>query len=93
MDVKQAVEFAKSYVSDLFANEQIRDVGLEEVEYDEGKAAWLVTVSFVRPSDQPTMRLAVELAMNGVRRSYKVVRISDKEKKIVSVKDRQLIAA
>ena len=35
MDVKQAVRTAKEHVVELFADEPIENVGLEEVEFDE----------------------------------------------------------
>ena len=52
MDVKAAARTAKSYVTDLFADEEITNVGLEEVEFDEGQDRWIVTVGFSRPWDQ-----------------------------------------
>ena len=39
MDVKEAVGTAKKYVDDLFANESIANVGLEEVAFDDTKHA------------------------------------------------------
>ena len=35
MDVKEAVQVAKNYVIELFAEEGIVDVGLEEVDFDQ----------------------------------------------------------
>jgi hypothetical protein len=32
MDVKEAVAIAKQYISDLFSGEQVRNVGLEEMD-------------------------------------------------------------
>jgi len=37
MDVKEAVALAKKYVGEVFAGEPMSDVGLEEVEFDDGK--------------------------------------------------------
>ena len=34
MDVKEAVNTAKAYVAELFANEGLSNLGLEEVEFD-----------------------------------------------------------
>ena len=36
MDVKEAAQVAKTYVRDLFMDEGISDVGLEEIECDGG---------------------------------------------------------
>ncbi len=52
MDVKEAVGTAKKYVDDLFANESIANVGLEEVAFDDTKHAWKVTVGFSRTWNQ-----------------------------------------
>ena len=35
MEVNDAVQLAKDYVADLFEAEQITDVGLEEIVFDE----------------------------------------------------------
>jgi hypothetical protein len=90
MDVKAAVQIAKSYVSDLFSEEQIRNVGLEEVEFDETSREWLVTVGFARSWDE---RSGLEKAMIGVRRSYKVIRLSNVDGHVISVKDRRVAEA
>ena len=35
MDAKQAVQIAKKHVAEIFSDEPIANVGLEEVEFDE----------------------------------------------------------
>ena len=52
MHVKDAARMAKTYLTDLFADEQIMNVGLEEVEFDGMKSAWRITIGFSRPWDQ-----------------------------------------
>ena len=88
MEVKEAVATAKNYIADLFAQEQVSDLGLEEVEYDEPAAEWLVTLGFSRPWD----RIAGFGIMPGpqLRRAYKVVRVSDKTGHVASVKNRDI---
>ena len=49
MDVKQAVETAKRYVGELFDQEGIKNLGLEEIELDHSGGEWRVTVGFSRP--------------------------------------------
>jgi hypothetical protein len=90
MDVKQAVQVAKAYVSDLFSEEQIRNVGLEEVEFDDTSHEWLVTIGFARSWDE---RSGLEKAMIGLSRSFKVVRLSDSDGRVISVKDRRVAEA
>jgi len=53
MDVKEAIRLAKQYVTDLFIQEGIDQIGLEEVEFDDMNNTWLVTIGFSRPWDQP----------------------------------------
>ena len=51
MDVKAAVIMAKDHVADVFLGEDIRNVGLEEVEFDDSLGRWIVTIGFSRPWD------------------------------------------
>jgi hypothetical protein len=87
MDVKEAVALAKKYVGEVFAGEPISDVGLEEVEFDDVAGIWAVTIGFSRPWET-TRGVATLLP---VKRDYKVVRISDADKKMLSVKNRALV--
>ena len=92
MDVKEAVGTAKSYVADVFADELITNVGLEEVIFDEGMGAWKVTVGFSRRWNQTDTTNASPLIrrLNPRERSYKVVRIKDIDGRVISLTDRLL---
>ena len=91
MDVKEAAKLAKEYVADLFAEEGIGNVGLEEIESLPGPDSryWIVTVGFSRPWDQGGLA-TITLGQKGLRRSFKVLRIDDKTRNVESVKDRIL---
>ena len=52
MDVKEAVRTAKEYLAELFAEETITDVGLEEVVFDDASNEWNITIGFSRPWSQ-----------------------------------------
>ena len=52
MDVKEAAKLAKEYVADLFAEEGIDNVGLEEIELGDDRQFWEVMVGFSRPWDR-----------------------------------------
>ena len=53
MDVKEAAQAAKEYVLDLFSDEIIGGVSLEEVEFDDGyPKRWKITVSFIRDTSE-----------------------------------------
>jgi len=86
MDVKTAVSLAKQHIQMLFEDEGIKHLGLEEVSYDEERDVWRITLGFSRPWDEPDSALAT-LAGQTVysRRSYKVVTISAKDRKVLSI--------
>ena len=83
MDVKQAVEAARKYVEDLFAEEQIVNVALEEIDAEEERF-WRITIGFSRPLNANFNRL-----LSAERsRTYKVVLVRDSDGQILSVKNR-----
>ena len=92
MEVRSAVALAKSYVQTLFAEEGVRNITLEEVDYDEAQHAWLVTVGFSRrdPSEDgmSVLAAAIAIANEKMRINYKIVKISDATEKVLSVKNR-----
>ena len=88
MDVKEAARLAKTYVTDLFADEGVSNVGLEEIEL-KCDQVWEVTVGFSRPWEQGTLA-TITLGQKVLRRSYKVLRIDSQNGNIASVKDRIL---
>ncbi len=93
MQVKEAVSLAKQYITDVFAEEMIDGLGLEEVEFDDKAHLWSVTISFSRPWDEAAGPFGARLgALAPRRRDYKVVRIADADKRVVSVKNREIVA-
>jgi len=92
MEVKEAVALAKQSIREVFAEEPMIDLGLEEVEFDDSSNNWLITFGFSRPwDDLKTPNPLVSVIGRGIpkKRDYKVVRISDSEKKMISVKNRE----
>lgn len=84
MDVKDAVLEAKKYIVQLFEDEEIVNVGLEEAYLDQ-KNHWQITIGFSRPWDRN-----IESVLGGQwSRSYKVVTI-DNHGRVSSIKDRPL---
>lgn len=81
MDAKEAAKTAKDYIIDVFGDEDIEHVGLEEVKFDHGSEAWEITIGFSRPWD----RSGLAILPNPARRSYKVVRIIESDGQITSV--------
>ena len=89
MDVKDAVRKAKQHIQELFDEEDISHIGLEEVEPSVDDNCWFVTIGFSRPWDYSKNALS---AISGGQpgRSYKVVTIDEESGEVVSVKDRQI---
>ena len=81
MDVKEAIAAAKKYISEVYADELVSNLGLEEVEYWPSDGHWSITLAFSRPWNSPRTR-AQELLENlgaesSRRRAYKVLTIDD----------------
>lgn len=90
MNVAEAVTKAKKYVIDIFADEEIKNLGLEEIEFDESSKEWRVTLGFSRPWDESRNALASLTQASGPRRSYKIVRISDNSSDVISIKTHEV---
>ena len=91
MDVKEASRRAKKYVIDVYRDENIANVGLEEAEFDELSDDWKITIGFSRPWNTKNPVTTV-LGRSRPERSYKVVRIDD-DGHVKSLTDRFLPAA
>jgi hypothetical protein len=80
MDVRDAIKAAKDYVANVYADERVMNIGLEETEFDEATGTWSITIGFSRPWNalQSTRSALLEsLGANPpVRRSYKVVHVN-----------------
>ncbi|WP_269513849.1 hypothetical protein [Brevundimonas subvibrioides] len=89
MNVPEVVRLAKGYVVQLFEEENPLNVGLEEIEFDDKKQEWDVTIGFSRPwnvSRNALSALTGEASPAG--RSYKIVRIRDSDGQMVGLKQR-----
>ena len=47
MNVKEAVQAANRYITELFADEGVQDLGLEEVVFHESTQVWKITMGFL----------------------------------------------
>ncbi len=92
MDVREAARTAKTYIANVFADEAIDEVGLEEVDFDDHSNLWKITISFLRPrGEMDRFQAAASGYPAGtptMRRSFKVVNIDDGSGSVVSVKHR-----
>jgi len=88
--VKAAVEIAKNWVRDVLSDENVSNIGLEEVEFDEEKRVWKITLGFSRPWNSPrTNALSAFTTDPGQKRAYRVVSVSDNTREVLSMKKRE----
>lgn len=86
--VRDVVAMAKQHVAELFQEESVFNIGLEEVVHDEAKNVWRVTIGFSRPWDEPKNPLTSFIDKPVFpRRTYKVVTISDDAGDITAVRN------
>ncbi len=92
MVATEAVQAAKAYILELFRDEKIARLGLEELEFRADEAMWEVTIGFHRlwQSDSPAQLGNVRLPPppNPVR-TYKTVCIRD-DGTVLSLKHRDV---
>ncbi len=90
MEVKEAVRVARKYVFDLFSDERVTDIALEEVDFDHDSNAWRITIGFMHPSYGRNAADARIISpwLRPLDRSYKVVHISDETGQVESMSDR-----
>ena len=86
MEVRMAIEKAKECVREIYKDEPIVEVGLEEVEFMEKENVWAITVGFLR--NWRSERNAIS-ALAIPTRTYKVVRIRDKDGSFESLRNRE----
>lgn len=91
MDVKEAVKTAKSYVAELFAEESLTNLGLEEIERDERSGSWRVTVGFSRPWNTARNAFSALSGDPAPKRAFRVVSIKA-DGTVVSVKRRDVVS-
>ena len=95
MGAKEAVRAAKEHIADLFQDEGVMDVGLEELDYRDGDpGVWEITIGFRRVwrGPDPIGNPLAVLSGRTSPRTYKIVRISD-DGEVLSLKHRQISAS
>jgi len=81
MDLKQASAIARQHLGDLFAPDLLHNVRLEAFLYDDHLMVWSLTIGFA-------LRGRGEADAAAALRSYKIVRVSEANKSVLSVADR-----
>ncbi|WGD31674.1 hypothetical protein AncyloWKF20_07600 [Ancylobacter sp. WKF20] len=85
MKAQEAALLAKDYVQELFGQDGLSNLALEEIEL-QPDGYWSVTIGFHRPWEEMNSLAALSGAIQP--RSLRVVRIKDATKQVESVKKR-----
>lgn len=86
LETKQAVRIAKDWLADLYAEEGIAEIGLEEVRIKDRN--WEITLGFVRPMANQLLT-ALQGGYTQTGRLYKVLRVSDIGKQVTEMRNRE----
>lgn len=91
MDVKEVIKRAKEWVADIYSEEGIINLGLEEIEFDEPAQLWRVTLGFSRPWNSMRGALAALGGDASIKRAYRIVSVKPTGE-VVSVKRRDVVS-
>ena len=90
LHVKKAVEIARAEIVTLFEDEEIANVGLEEVVHNPDTGRWMITIGFARPWEQDGPWVD-SLMKTRHPRTFKMVTIDDGSSRVLRVTDRALL--
>lgn len=88
IDVRQAVQKASEYLVTIFADRQVRNVQVEEVERSEDSRHWFVTLGYADPAGGPLAEIAATMG-DSRNRKYKVFKIDADSGECLSMKIRE----
>lgn len=88
MDAKSAILTAKKHFNDVFSEESLINIGLEEVRFDDTRKEWLITLGFSRPWEAQLGLPALARRPTNEPRSYKVVKLKDYDGNLISITNR-----
>lgn len=92
MERIEAVRLAKQVIKEVFADEKIGQIGLEEINFDADQDEWRVTIGFAHRAAK-RQGFPAEYQPNWTKRSYKVVHLKDEDGQFVGLRDRFLTPA
>lgn len=90
--VKTAVSNAMLFIRELYADNQIKGVLLEEVEFSEPANQWLITIGFTISKTRENSSALADLILpeRESTRKYKIVHIDAQSGKAISMKIREI---
>lgn len=90
MERVEAVQAAKRYAKEVFGDEDISRIRLEEINYDAAKDEWQITVGFSYQGSPTQLQKKVGMERTYGNRQYKVVHVRDRDGEFVGLTDRML---
>jgi hypothetical protein len=97
IDVKEAIKIAKQYVAEVFEDEGVFNIGLEEIELHGDQ--WEVTIGFSRKWDRPPSNpfanigaIAPQRDDRSVSRTFKIVTIEGEGGEVSGLSNRAGVA-
>ena len=90
MDAKEAIRETKRLVRELYADEDIAEIRLEELESEDLSDSWLVTLGLLRPARGPDDRHSFLRPEPLLKRTYKIVKIPNDHLAKKSMKIREM---
>lgn len=91
IDVKTAVQFAKSAAKDFLSEDGALDeLLLEEVEFDDAESIWLITLGFNVVNKNSLRGIGAAIAGNQYIRKYKTFSIDAETGKVKAMKIRDV---
>ena len=96
IDVKKAINIAQDQASLFFEDEKIKNLMLEEVEYDDEDKCWLITLGYDSPNPIRKKTGSISAIFQDqtieeeIKRQYKIFEINGKTGKFISMKIRNV---
>jgi hypothetical protein len=90
IEVKQAAKIANDYLNDLFSESPPQGTLLEEVELEEDEGVWLITLSFIDPTNVLGKALA---GVYSAPRKFKTFEVSAEDGRVLAMRIRTLTQA
>jgi hypothetical protein len=85
LDVKAAVATTLTYLKDLYSDEQLKNIRLEEVWLSDDEKYWYITIGFDSPTSVRDPLASLRLS----EREYKLFKVRVEDGRVMEMKIRQ----
>lgn len=90
LDPSEAVRHAKRWLASVYADERIKNLGLEEVRFQSGN--WEITLGFDRLPQDGIVESSWMMLFSKPRREYKVIVLSGEDSTVIEMRNREAVA-